>query len=80
VQFAARPVVVSLNLNLSCVQPGEGHFLNLIIVRVVPGYSKTWKLNDQLTVMAFRRSKRRRRANRDFEVLLKEGDEVAPAF
>ena len=26
-------MAISLNLNLSCAQPGEGHFLNLTIAR-----------------------------------------------
>jgi hypothetical protein len=32
-RFAARPVVVFLNLNLSCAQPGERHFRNLTTFR-----------------------------------------------
>jgi hypothetical protein len=32
-RFAARPVVVFLNLNLSCAQPGEGHSRNLTTLR-----------------------------------------------
>ena len=31
--FAAPAVIVFLNLNLSCAQPGEGHFRNLTILR-----------------------------------------------